>query len=496
MADPCDLSAVEARAAIWRGALSPVELLESCIQRIEAVNPAVNAMVAMDLEAARATAKAQEAGMRAEALPPLFGLPLGVKDLIDAKGLPTTYGSPLFTSNVAAKDEAIVAMLRRSGANVLGKTNTPEWGAGGNTRNAVYGVTANPFDTTRSSAGSSGGSAVAVACGMTPIATGSDTGGSLRNPAAFNGIVGYRPSPGLIASDSRNMAWLQLPQLGPMARNVGDTCLMLSCMLDRHADDPLSVVFHGGGAPDRAAYANPPEVDLSRLRVALTPDFGFAPTERAIRAVFAEKTALFRSLFADAGEAHPDCRDADRVFQVLRGVLFLGRHRELAAQHPEKVGPNIHLQIEEGLGYSAADVADALTRQTAMHRAWQQFFTGTDILITPSITLSPRPWRELYPRQIDGVPTTTYFQWLALAYAVTNVGHPAISIPCGRDHAGLPFGLQIVGPRGGDLKVLAVARALEAYFAGNPALSRPVPDIAWLKAQDPISAQPGFRDFD
>jgi len=474
-----------------------MELLESCIRRIEAVNPAVNALVATDFAAARATARQQEIAMMAGIdLPPLFGLPLGVKDLIDAKGLPTTYGSPLFSSNIATKDEAIVAMLRRAGANVLGKTNTPEWGAGGNTRNAVHGVTANPFDTTRSSAGSSGGSAVAVACGMLPLATGSDTGGSLRNPAAFNGIVGFRPSPGLIASDSRNMAWLQLSQLGPMARTVGDACLMLSAMLDRDGNDPISVVFHGGGSPNAADYANPTEMDLSTLKVAFTADFGFAPTERAIRNVFSDKIAGLRSLFACSGDDHPDCRDADRVFQVLRGVLFLGRHRELAAQHPEKIGPNIHQQIEEGLGYTALDVADALTRQTTMHRAWQRFFCDIDILISPSITLSPRPWRELYPKEIDGAPTKTYFQWLALAYAVTNVGHPAISIPCGRDHQGLPFGLQIVGPRGGDLKVLAVARALEAHFAKIPALARPVPDIAALSVSPPLAGQPGFLDFD
>lgn len=497
MTDPCDLSAVAARAAIGRRELSPVDLLESCIRRIEAVDPAVNAMVALDLEGARRVARDQEAMMmRGEDLPPLFGLPLGVKDLIDAEGLPTTYGSPLFTDNVAKKDEAIVGMLRRVGAIVLGKTNTPEWGAGGNTRNAVYGVTGNPFNPALSAAGSSGGSAVALACGMVPLATGSDTGGSLRNPAAFNGVVGYRPSPGLIASDTRNMPWLQLPQLGPMARTVGDACLMLSAMLDRHDYDPLSVVFHGGGETDPRPYADPPEIDLSRLRVAFSEDFGFAPTETAIRTVFREKCAAFGADFAAAVTAHPDCSDADRVFEVLRGVLFLSRHRELAEKHPDKVGPNIHLQIAEGLGYSAKDVADALTRQTAMYRRWQDFFRQFDVIITPSITLSPRPWRELYPAEIDGVPTKTYFQWLALAYAATNVGHPAISIPVGRDHAGLPFGLQIIGPRGGDLKVLAVARALEARFAADPALARPLPDIGWLAKQPPISGMEGFRAFD
>lgn len=496
MIAPCDLSAVEARRAIEARRLSPVELVESCIARVEIVDPAVNAMIARDFDGARAEARRQEAMvMRGESLPPLHGLPLAVKDLINAEGMPTTYGSPLFVGNVAEKDEAIVAMLRKAGAIIIGKTNTPEWGAGGNTRNVLHGVTGNPFDPTRSSAGSSGGSAVAVATGMVPLATGSDTGGSLRNPAAFSGIVGFRPSPGLVASNSRNMAWLQLSQLGPMARNVGDACLMLSCMLGRSSDDPLSVVAHTGKVNPRD-YATPPEIDLATLRVAVTPDFGFAPTEAAIRRVFAEKCASFASLFAGFDASHPDCRHADEVFEILRAVLFLGRHRELVEQHPQLIGPNIHRQIEEGLRYSAVDVARALALQTAMYRAWQDFFRDHDFIITPAITVSPRPWRELFPEKIDGKPTKTYFHWLALAYAVTNVGHPAISIPAGKDAAGMPFGLQVVGPRGGDLATLALAKALEAHLAGNPETARPVPDIDWLARQPPIARSAGFRDPD
>lgn len=496
MSDPCDHSAIAARDAIRAGALSPVDLLESCIARIEAVDPAVNAMIARDFPTARRAAEAAHKAVRqGETLGPLHGLPLAVKDLIDAKGLPTTYGSPLYADNIATKDEAIVGMLRRAGAIVVGKTNTPEWGAGGNTRNAVHGVTGNPFDPMRSSAGSSGGSAVAVATGMVPIATGSDTGGSLRNPAAFNGVVGFRPSPGLIASDSRNMSWIQLSQLGPMARNVADAALMMSCMMERHAADALSVVAHEGEL-DPTPYAAIKPAGLRGLRVAISEDFGFAPTEQSIRRVFARKCASLAREMPAMEAAHPDCRDADDVFGVLRGVLFLGRHRELVAQHPDKVGPNIHLQVREGLEYTAGDVARALTRQTAMFRSWQDFFARYDVLITPSITVSPRPWRELYPAEIDGKPTRTYYQWLALAYAVTNVGHPAISIPLGRDDAGMPFGLQIVGPRGGDLKVLAVARAIEDAFAGDPDMARPVPDIVGLAARAPLSQAEGFRAFD
>ena len=497
MSEPCDLSAVDARAAIDRRELSPVELLESCIRRIEQVDPAINAMVARDFTAARNIAAAQEQQLlRDEPLPPLFGLPIAVKDLIDATGLPTTYGSLLFADNIAKGDEAIVAMLRKAGAIIIGKTNTPEWGAGGNTRNALHGATGNPFNTSLTAAGSSGGSAAAVACGMVPLATGSDTGGSLRNPAAYCGVVGFRPSPGLVASNSRNMAWLQLSQLGPMARNTADAALMLSAMLEQHQHDPQSVIYHADRVPAPVGFANPQMADLSTLRVALTPDFGFAPTAKSIRRSFEQKCSLFRSAFAGHQEATPDCRHADRVFEVLRAVLFLDRHRMMVEQYPDKIGPNIHRQVNEGLGYSAADVADALTKQTAMYRAWQDFFKDSDILIAPSVTISPRPWSELYPSEIDGQPTRNYFHWLALAYAVTNVGHPSISIPAGRDAYGMPFGIQIIGPRGGDKLVLSVACALEAVFAGQSALMTPKVDIESLAMAKPIAGMHGFRAAD
>ena len=264
MTEPCDLAATEARARIGAKRLSPVELMQSCIARIEAVDPAVNAMVARDFEGALQAARAAEDQvMRGEALGALHGLPLGVKDLIDAKGLPTTFGSTLFKDQIATQDEGVVASLRAAGAIVVGKTNTPEWGAGGNTRNAVYGATGNPFDPVRSAAGSSGGSGAALACGMVPIATGSDTGGSCRNPAAFYGIVGFRPTPGLIPSERRSPSWSQLSTLGPMARTVADASLMFSCMVSEDARDPLSAVVHGGRLRDPAGFAVPGRVDLS-----------------------------------------------------------------------------------------------------------------------------------------------------------------------------------------------------------------------------------------
>ena len=497
MTQPCDLTAVEARRMIGAKQLAPSELLASCIGRIEAVDHAVNAMVARDFDRARAAAKrADDAVARGDELGPLHGLPIGIKDLEETEGLRTTHGSPIFRDYVPTSDERIVADARKAGAIVIGKTNTPEFGAGANTRNAVYGATGNPFDPTRSCAGSSGGSAVALATGMAPICTGSDTGGSLRNPAAFCGIVGFRPTPGLVPSDKRAIGWTGLPVLGPMARTVADACLLLGSIASDDSRDPLAATIHGREVRHPGDFYPPAPVDLSRLRVALTPDFGFAPTERVVAQAFDQKTGLFRHVFARAEDASPDCAGTDETFEVLRALTFLSSHLEKTRDRPDDVGPNVRANVAEGLRYTAADAARALTTQTVVYRRWQAFFQHHDVIITPSITISPRPWRELYPAEIDGKPTRTYFHWLALAYAVTVVGHPAISVPLGVDAHGMPFGLQIVGPRGGDSLVLSVAAALEAMLAGDPRTARPVPDIAKLQAAAPISAMPEFIGFD
>ncbi|MDE2516994.1 MAG: amidase [Rhodospirillales bacterium] len=495
--EPCDLSAIEARRLIGTKQLSAVDLLESCIARIEAVDHAVNAMVARDFTRARAAAQAADRAVAAGGkLGPLHGLPVGIKDLEDVGGLRTTYGSPLFRDHVPAKDERIVAAIRAAGGIVIGKTNTPEWGAGANTRNAVYGVTGNPFDPTRSAAGSSGGSAVALATGMAPLCTGSDTGGSLRNPASFCGIVGFRPTPGLVPSDRRGLGWSGLPVLGPMARTVADLALMLSVIAGDDGCDPLATTVHGAAIRRPADFYPLAPIDLAGLRVALTPDLGFAPTERHIAEIFAEKTAGLRGAFATARDDTPDCSGADRAFEVLRAVNFVAAHAKRVAETPDMVGPNVRANVAEGLGYTVADVAEAELLQTALYRRWQDFFRDTDIVLAPSITISPRPWRELYPAEIDGRKTRTYFHWLALAYAPTLAGHPALSLPVGRDRAGMPFGLQIIGPRGGDALVLRVAAALEARLAADPTTARPVPDLAALRAAAPIAEAEGFLGFD
>ncbi|MGE0717434.1 MAG: amidase, partial [Alphaproteobacteria bacterium] len=318
MTEMVDLEAVELRRLIGARRLSPVELLEACLRRIEQVNPRLNAVTAMCVDRARDEAKAAEAAvMRGDALPPLHGLPVGIKDLTETGGLRTTWGSPLFADNVPAKDERVVADVRAAGAIVVGKTNVPEWGAGANTNNPVYGPTGNAWDPTRICGGSSGGSGVALATSMLPICTGSDTGGSLRIPGAFSGIVGYRPSPGLVPSERRGLGWTALSVVGPMGRTVADTCLLMQAMVSDDSRDPFA------GPVDRAAFAAPGHCDLSSMRVAFSEDLGFAPVDNAIRATFRERVDLFKGAFGKAEWRDPDMKDADFAFDTMRAQNFL-----------------------------------------------------------------------------------------------------------------------------------------------------------------------------
>ncbi|WP_149538073.1 amidase [Siccirubricoccus phaeus] len=498
MTEPCDLTALEARRLIGRKSLSPVELLESCLARTAATNPKLNAMVALDTERARAAAQQAEAAVMAGGeLGLLHGLPVGIKDLEETEGLRTTYGSPIFADHVPAADAGAVARIRAAGGIVFGKTNTPEFGLGANTRNRVYGATGNPFDNTRSAAGSSGGSAAALAVGMAPLCSGSDTGGSLRNPAAFCGILGYRPSPGLVANEKRAHGWTPLSVLGPMARNVPDACLLLAAMASDDARDPLAYTLHARPVRGEPALFHPPRgIDLATLKLAFSEDLGEAPTEGIVRRAFQRRVAAISPLFRAAEAAHPDCRGGDEAFEVLRAQAMLTAHAEKVRTRPQDCGPNIIANVEEGLRYSLADAARAAQLQTRIYRDFQLFFARHDVLVTPAITVSPRGWRELYPKEIDGQATRTYFHWLALAYYVTLTGHPAVSLPMGVDERGMPFGLQIVGPRGGDAFVLGVAAALEAALAGDASFGRPVPDLAKLGAMADIGKMDGFLGFD
>ena len=475
----CGLTAVEARRLIGTKEISPVELLESCLSRIDAVNPAVNAIVARDDDGARAAAKAAEtAVLRGEALGSLHGLPTGIKDLHDTGGLRTTYGSPLFADHVPERDERMVANVRAAGAVVFCKTNTPEWGAGANTRNPVYGATGNPFDPMLTCGGSSGGSAVALAANMLPVATGSDTGGSLRIPAAYSGVVGFRPSPGRVPSSKRAFGWTPISVLGPMGRTVEDTCLLMSAQVSFDSYDPFSQPV------DAADFAAPLPVDLASLRVTVTEDLGFAPVDNDIRAVFRERVEGFRGLFKECVEATPDFGEADRCFEVIRAVNYLGRYKEWYDENPESLGPNVRANYEQGAAMSLADFSWAHAEETRIYRRVQDFFKEFDLLISPVTPITPFPWETLYVSHMNDRELRTYFHWLALTYGITLTGHPACSLPCGRDHKDMPFGIQVVGPHAGDRFTLGACHAIEQAFADKPELARPIPELS--KLMDPV----------
>ena len=477
MAELCDLSAVELRRLIGTKQVSPSELLGSCRARVDRVNPAVNAFVATCWERAEGEAKAAErVVMAGEALGSLHGLPIGIKDLVLTEGLRTTFGSPEFSDFVPEADERQVTAVRAAGAIVVGKTNTPEFGAGANTINPVYGATGNPFDPTKTCAGSSGGSAVALATGMVPLATGSDTGGSLRNPAAYCGVVGFRPSPGAVPSELRLLGWSSLPVQGPMARNVADVALLFEAMSALDPRDPLSHAAHTA-EPTTLAPA-----DLCSLKVAISEDLGFAPLDHGIRKTFRAAVARFQGVFGAAEQRDPPLEGADEAFEVTRAVSFLAAHAETYRNRRAILGPNIVANVEQGLGMSLEDAGRAMRHHSALYRRFLDFMADYDVLICPAMSVPPFPHEELYPTHINGEPLRTYFHWLAPAYGLTLTGHPVVCLPCGLDHTGMPFGIQICGRRFGDWRTLGAAAALERYLQGTPELARPLPDLAALAA--------------
>jgi amidase len=477
MTEPCDLSAVEARRLIGRKRLSALELVESCIARIEMTNGSVNAVVASNYERARDEARAAtEMVMRGDPLPPLHGLPIGVKDLNNTEGLVTTYGSPLYRDHMPEKDERLVAALRQAGGIVMAKTNTPEFGAGGNTRNEVYGVTRNPFDLERTCGGSSGGSAVAVATGMLPLCTGSDTGGSLRKPATYCGVAALRPSSGVVPSDRRVVGLSTFSVQGPMARTVEDLGLMLSAMAGEDPIDPLSYPH------DAAAFRDVPHVDLSGLRVAVSEDLGFAPVDNGIRRTFRERLGLYQESFQSCMARDPDMATAADVFWVLRGIYFVATQKERYDNHKDQLGANVLFNTEAGLGMSMEQVGWANAEHATLCRNFQDYFSDIDLLICPGPAVPPFPLDLGAPTEINGQKMEHYISASGVTAGLTLTGHPVVALPCGYDHTGTPFGIQLVGPRHRERFVLGAARALEALFAQNEVLSRPIPDLSKLAA--------------
>ena len=472
MSDLCDKTAIELRRLIGRKDVSPVELLDSCIARIEATDSALNAVVTRSFDSAREEAiNAEKAVLHGKELGLLHGLPVGIKDLEATDGIRTTLGSQLYADHVPNKDQGSVANIRAEGGIIIGKTNTPEFGAGANTRNLVFGATGNPFDTEKTCGGSSGGSAVALATGMMPLATGSDYGGSLRTPAGFCGVVGIRPSPGVVAAEGRPVGLLPFSVLGPMGRNVDDAYLLLQAQMGVDPHDPFST------APDMDLFAPLESADLGSIKAMITPDLGSAPMSKSYRSIFAERVGVFSGHFATTLDSDPDFTDGDNSFEVLRGVNFVAAHGERVRQHRNKLSPNVVDNVDRGLAYNLEDVAIAHLQQSKIARSWLDLFEEVDVVICPATATTPFDHSQWSVKEIDDIEMPTYMRWLAITYLPTMALASAVVLPCGLDDQKMPFGIQILGAPGNDRFVIEVAKALEAVLANHPITQRPKPNL-------------------
>jgi amidase len=475
MNEPCELGAWEARELIAARKLSPVELVQSCIRQIETYNPGINAVVTTAFERALQEARtAEKAVLAGTALGPLHGLPVAVKDSHATEGVRTTYGSPHFKDHVPGSDEHSVQGVRDAGGIVLGKTNIPELSIGGNTVNRLFGATGNPFDPQKTCGGSSGGSAAALAAHMAPLATGSDTGGSLRLPAAFCGVVAHRPSAGVVPHPTRTMTQTYYGTQGPMARSARDAALLLSAMARRSTRDPMAYPLDTGG------FERLPEVDLGKLRVAVTGDLGGVPVSNNVRRTFEKRVGRMQGLFAACDWVDPGLGAAMDVFWKLRSIVFIAQYSRDIGSYDADFNPNIRSNYEAALKMDLKEVAEAHRTQMELYQKVQDVLASYDAIVCPTVSVSPFPWRNLFPEDIDGMPSGTYVGWVGMTSALTVVGNPITSIPCGRDELDMPFGIQVVGQNFEDRRTLAIASAMEQAFVGAEELRRPVPDFSRL----------------
>jgi len=451
--------------------VSASEVVHAFIARIEEVNPKVNAIVTFRPEQALKRAKALD--RKGATVGPLAGLPIAHKDIVPTKGIRTTFGAPIFRDHVPAEDHVIVERLRVAGAILIGKTNTPEFATGAQTFNPIFGATRNPYDLSKTSGGSSGGAAAAVASGMLPFADGSDLGSSLRNPASFCNVVGFRPTPGRVPNWPFPNAWDTLWSLGPIARTVEDTALLLSAMA---GPDPRSPTTH---AEPGSVFARPLARDFRKVRVAWSPDMGGAfPVDARVTRALAPVRSVLASLGCIVEEAAPDLSDADEAFQVQRALGFVEAYGELLKTNRAQMKDTVVWNIEQGLALDAARIAKANVLRSSVFHTMRTFLERHEFLVLPTVQVPPFPVDQPYVTEINGVKLGNYMEWMKSNYLITATTHPAISVPAGFTDDGLPVGLQIVGRYRDDFGVLQLAHAFEGatgVWKRRPALDREMP---------------------
>jgi amidase len=453
------LTARQAVSLLKKREVSPLELIEAAAGRIAEVEARVNAMPTLCLERARAKAKELMAHPPPAPAPNyLYGLPIAVKDLTDVAGVRTTYGSPIFAQHVPQRSDYLVEMLEANGAVVIGKTNTPEFGAGSNTFNEVFGATLNPWNTAMTCGGSSGGSAVALATGEIWLATGNDLGGSLRIPASFCSVVGFRPSPGRIASGPRFLPFDTMGVEGPMGRNVADVALMLDAQVGQHPGAPFAL------PPPARSYLEAVDHPVKPLKIGYSADLGIAPVDPAVRELCAQALQAWTALGVTVEENCPDFSDAEQTFQTLRALLYVARFGPLLEKQRAQLKSEVIWNIEKGLALTAEEVGCAERKRAQLYHRVVEFFKTTDLLICPTVIAPPFDVNLRYLPEVDGVRFDSYIGWLILTFATTLIACPSISVPCGFTAAGLPVGIQIIVPPRCEDKVLSAAALFEQHL--------------------------------
>ncbi len=452
----CFTSAMEMAQLIRAKKLSAREALAVHLKQIDRVNPKVNAIVTMVPEMAAAAAdKADKMQAHNEKLGPLHGLPVAHKDLIETRGIRTTFGSPLFKDYIPAEGDIIVERMRRAGAIIVGKTNTSEFGAGSQTFNAVFGATRNPYDLSKTCGGSSGGAAVALACGMVPVATGSDAGGSLRNPAAFCNIVGFRPSIGRVPNPKAAFGWSTLSTMGCLGRSTADLAFALSTIAGPDPNTPLAIREPGD------LFAHPLDRSFKGVRIAWFKDLGGVPFDPRVRTLIDAHRATFESLGCIVEQNEPDFSPAEISFRTLRAWTDAANYGKLLQQHPYGFKDTLKDEIQRGMNLTGEDIAHAETAHSLIWRRFQSFLEKYEYFVLPTTQLPPFNVNTPYPTEISGVHFDNYIDWMKSCWYISVTGNPAGSVPAGFTREGLPVGLQIVGRDKQDFSVLQLAHAFE-----------------------------------